>query len=44
MRARILVGKIGTRRARPDKRILPVAFWPNEVFSLSMIASMAHST
>jgi hypothetical protein len=44
MRARILVGKIGTRRARPDKRILPAAFRPNEVFSLSMIAGMAHST
>lgn len=39
-----LSGKIDMRRARPDKRMLPVAFRPNEVFSLSMIAGMAHST
>ena len=44
MRARVLVGEIGTRHARPDKRILPAALRPNEAFSLSMIASMAHST
>jgi hypothetical protein len=44
MRARVLVGKIGRRRARLDTRILPAAFRPNEVFSLSMIAGMAHST
>jgi hypothetical protein len=44
MQARVLVGKIGTRHARPDKRMLPVALRPNEVFSLSMIAGMAHST
>jgi hypothetical protein len=44
MRAHVLVGKIGTRRARPDKRILPAALRPNEVFSLPMIAGMAHST
>jgi hypothetical protein len=35
---------IGTRHARPDKRILAAAFRPKEVFSLSMIAGMAHST
>jgi hypothetical protein len=36
--------EVGTRHARPDKRALPTAFGPNEMFSLSMIASMAHST
>jgi len=33
-----------TRHARPDKRTLPAAFGPNEMFSLSLIAGMAHST
>jgi hypothetical protein len=44
MRGARLSGKIGTRHARLDKRMLPAAFRPNEVFSLSMIAGMAHST
>ena len=36
--------EVGTRHARPDKRALPAALGPNEMFSLSVIASMAHST
>jgi hypothetical protein len=36
--------EVGTRHARPDKRTLPAASGPNELFSLSVIASMAHST
>jgi hypothetical protein len=44
MRGARLSGKIDMRHTRPDKRMLPVALRPNEVFSLSMIAGMAHST
>jgi len=44
MRGAPLSGKVGTSHARPDKRMLRAAFRPNEAFSLSMIAGMAHST
>src|SRR5262245_38626257 len=44
MRGAHLSGKVGTRHARPDKRMLPAAIRSKEAFSLSKIAGMAHST